>query len=271
MTVPMSVYIGFDQREVPAFAAAALSLRALSSQHYPVHGVVLDILREQGLYTRPTETKIGKWEGADGKKWASSEPVLWDTISQWTMSTEFAVSRFLTLELARREAIKRDRARPSGWAMFIDCDVLFRADVAELHAIAGADTEHALLCVQHDYQPSGAVKMDGQIQSAYPRKNWSSVMMFRLDHSANEALTAEAVNTWRGADLHAFKWLADEHIGVLPAEWNWLEGETQPKVEPKLVHYTRGGPWMKGFENVAYADEWRYWLNRWAERTPAAA
>lgn len=265
-----SVWIGFDQREATAFAVASVSLHAQASQHYPVRGIVLDCVRDQGLYTRETEIKIGKWEGSDGRKWSSSEPVLWDVRSQWSMSTEFAISRFLTLELARRECRQR-MVKPEGWALFIDCDMMFRADLSELFAIAQRNTDHALLCIKHDYKPVEGLKMDGQPQTNYSRKNWSSVMMFRIEHPANKKLDAELVNTLPGRDLHRFCWLDDSEIGELPPAWNWLVGEPQPKVDPKLLHYTRGGPWMKGYENVPFSDEWRYWRNRWAERAAVAA
>lgn len=249
------VYIGYDRRETEAFAVAALSLRAQTRENYPIRGIVLDVVREQGLYTRPTTVK----HTADG-------PLLIDELSRrddydGAMSTEFAVSRFLTLELAKREC-KRRRVNPEGWALFTDVDVMYRADVSELFDIAMADDTHALLCVQHDYQPKTGLKMDGQKQTAYPRKNWSSVMMFRLDHPANDALTLDVVNSWSGADLHGLKWVPDDLIGALPPEWNVLVGEQQPKVEPKILHYTRGTPAMIGHENDPFADEWKYWRNR---------
>lgn len=261
-----SVYIGYDRRETEAFAVAALSLRAQTQENYPIRGIVLDVVREQGLYTRPTTVK----QTIDG-------PLLIDELSRrddydGAMSTEFAISRFLTLELAKRECCKRDRrTTPDGWALFTDVDVMYRADVAELFAILERDREHALMCVQHAYTPKAGLKMDGQKQAAYPRKNWSSVMAFRLDHPANAALTIEVVNSWRGADLHAFKWLDDDLIGALPPEWNVLVGEQQPNVEPKLVHYTRGTPAMTGHEDAPFADEWKFWRNRWAERSAWAA
>ena len=258
------VYIGYDRRETEALAVAALSLRAQTQENYPIRGIVLDVVREEGLYTRPTTVK----HTADG-------PLLIDELSRrddydGAMSTEFAISRFLTPTLARLKC-RRKRTEPKGWALFIDCDMMFRADISELFDILARDSEHALMCVQHDYRPKAGLKMDGQKQTAYPRKNWSSAMAFRLDHPANDALTVDVVNSWTGADLHAFKWLPDELIGALPPEWNYLVGEPQPKVEPKLVHYTRGGPWMNGYESAPYADEWKFWRNRWAERSALAA
>jgi hypothetical protein len=73
------------------------------------------------------------------------------------------------------------------------------------------------------------------------------------------------INTVPGRDLHAFKWLADEEIGELLPEWNYLIGHTvlPEGVDPKLVHFTEGIPSMPGYENAPYADEWRYELEAW--------
>ena len=104
--------------------------------------------------------------------------------------------------------------------------------------------------------------LDGQAQTQYERKNWSSVMVFNVDHPANAQLTPAMVNALPGRDLHRFCWLEDDQIGELAPEWNFLVGHTDPSVEPKIVHFTEGGPWMSGYENVAYADEWRRQLWR---------
>ena len=39
----------------------------------------------------------------------------------------------------------------------------------------------AVYCVQHDYHPKETIKMDGAAQISYPRKNWSSLMLFNCD------------------------------------------------------------------------------------------
>ncbi|MFG0316881.1 MAG: glycosyltransferase, partial [Planctomycetota bacterium JB042] len=130
-----------------------------------------------------------------------------------------------------------------------------RADVAELFSLV--NDRYALMCVQHDHRPEENVKMDGQVQTRYRRKNWSSLMLWNCDHPGNERLTPELVNGLPGRDLHRFCWLEDREIGALPGAWNWLEGISDPAVDPKAVHFTRGGPWHEGFEDVRYADEWR--------------
>jgi hypothetical protein len=256
MSFPRGIYLGFDPREAAAFAVARDSIDRGLTQPIPIYGLVLDRLRAAGLYRRPTESRLGRWVGDDGKAWSTSERVLWDVISQWTMATEFAISRFLVPRIAR-----------SGLALFADCDVLARGNVARLFDLAQSDRTKALWCVKHGHIPTGATKMDGQVQSAYSRKNWSSVMLFNVDHPANDGLTVDVVNTLPGRDLHAFCWLNDDEIGDLGPEWNWLAGEQEPLEDPKIVHHTLGSPCMVGYENAPYADEWRAVLARWAEGT----
>ena len=66
------------------------------------------------------------------------------------------------------------------------------------------------------------------------------------------------VNREGGAFLHRFQWLDDSQIGELEASWNWLEGWTKnvSELEPKAIHYTRGGPWFDNCQDVDYADLW---------------
>src|SRR5262245_4914326 len=240
MTIkPMSVWIGFDPRETAAFMVARESIRQFD-RSLPVSAVRLRQLQEEGLYTRPTSRRLGK---------------LWDEISGAHMATEFAISRFLVPELVRRQDDK-----PRGWALFMDYDVLARANLYELKPLL--DDSKAVMCVQHDHRPSFNVKMDGQEQSSYPCKNWSSVMAINIDHPANDALTIGLVNTKPGRDLHRFCWLDDTVIGALPAAWNVLVGHTDEVCDPKIVHFTDGGPWIEAFRNVPYADEWFSVLDR---------
>jgi hypothetical protein len=229
-----AIYIGADPREADAFTVARSSAVRRLSAAIPVHGLHLADMIGSGLYHRPTERR-----GAQ----------LWDTISDAPMATEFAISRFLTPIIARAQ-----------WALFMDCDVLVRADLAELFDLA--DPSKAVMCVQHAHRPAPGLKMDGQLQTFYARKNWSSVCLFNTAHPANRRLTVEAVNTWPGRDLHAFRWLADDEIGALPVEWNWLAGHSDPQIDPKIVHHTDGSPCMPGYEAAPYADEWRAELKR---------
>jgi len=216
---PLRIYIGWDRREPEAFEVARHSLVRRASMPIEVHPIKLDELRARGLY------------------WRDHDPLA---------ATDFTYSRFLTPHLAGY----------TGWVLFCDCDFLWLADISELVALA--ETTKALYCVQHDYRPTEATKMDGAVQTVYPRKNWSSLMLFNCDHPAVRTLTPELVNTATGAYLHRFQWVADDEIGALPIEWNWLEGwNAKPATgTPKAVHFTRGGPWFDQYKNVDYADLW---------------
>jgi hypothetical protein len=240
---PFRIFIGFDPREYAAFAVAKESIRQFD-RHVLINGVVLSDLQERGLYTRPTTMRLGK---------------LWDEISGHHMSTEFANSRFLIPEIVKRQTMEWS---PGGWALFMDCDVMARVNIYQLRELL--DDDKAMMCVKHDHRPTFNVKMDGQSQSAYPRKNWSSVMAFNCDHEANKALNVELVNSVPGRDLHAMCWLKDEEIGELGPEWNWIPGVSDSAIVPKIVHWSEGGPWFENFKNVPYADEWRAHLTRLA-------
>ena len=113
----------------------------------------------------------------------------------------------------------------------------------------------AISVCQHDYTPKSETKMDGRVQTAYPRKNWSSFMVF--DNSLCRMLTPDYVETASGLDLHRFNWLKNEYpIGSLPLEWNWLIGEYPINPNAKMLHYTLGGPWFPMQRNCDEADKW---------------
>ena len=235
------VYIGFEPREVAAFAVCRRSLNRHLTRPVPVHGLRLADLQAKGLYRRPTERRDGR---------------LIDVLSarsdyDGSISTEHANARFLVPHLAR-----------AGWALFCDSDMLFRANVIRL--FDSLDPAMAAYCVKHRYEPVGGVKMDGQMQTRYARKNWSSFLIFNCDHPANAALTLDLINSLPGRDLHAMSWLDDGQIGALDPSWNWLAGVSPGAIDPRVVHFTEGCPDMPGYEDTPYADEWRAELSRWA-------
>lgn len=229
-------FIGFDPREAAAFAVTKHSLNRHLITPVPVRGLVLSDLRARGLYTRPTSVREGR---------------LWDDISGAACATEFSISRFLTPHLAG-----------SGWAIFIDSDMLFRSNVERL--FKSLDRSKAVMVVKHNFQPTEGVKMDGQAQVWYSRKNWSSFCAFNVDHPANSKLTLDLINTAPGRDLHAFCWLEDGDIGELDCSWNWLVGHSDPEIEVDCAHFTDGIPTMSGYEDCDFSDEWRAELALWA-------
>lgn len=211
----MQVFIGYDAREQPAYDVATHTLYRKSG----LEAIPLDEvrLRRSGVLTR---TSVFKDSGQQI-----------DIISRAPMSTDFAISRFLTPILCQR-----------GYALFTDCDVVFLDDVRMV--LASVDPKFAVSVVKHAYIPSSSVKMQGMVQTSYSRKNWSSVMLFNCDHPANARLSLVDVNTRTGRDLHAFYWLHDNEIGQLHPRWNWLVGEQVKPDSPAIAHFTLGGPWI---------------------------
>ena len=230
---PTSVWVGYDTREQAAFDVARESIKKrLSVKAIPVKGIMLDDVVSRGLYWRPTERRGHR---------------LWDTISDAPMSTEFAITRFLTPHLATQ----------GGLAVFMDCDMLVRGNLCRLFNEVHDQRGKAVYVVKHNQQVTSDTKMDGQAQLAYPCKNWSSVMVFDCDHVSNKKLDLSLINGARGLDLHQFCWLQPDEIGELDPKWNHLVNNTIAVADPKIVHFTEGGPWMQGYENVDWADEWR--------------
>ena len=159
-------------------------------------------------------------------------------------STDFSFSRFLTPFLSDYQ----------GLSIFMDCDMLVLDDIEKLYALR--DERYAVMVVKHDHVPKETRKFLDQPQTAYQKKNWSSVMLF--NNAQCRALTPDYVNTASGLELHQFKWLAnDELIGEIPARWNHLVGYNAPNRDVSLVHYTLGGPYFQEYRDCEYADEWR--------------
>lgn len=225
----LKVYLGYDHREPEAYRVAKESL--LKHASIPVDVIPLNITRlaECGLLRRPTDDRFQKY----------------DILSNAAASTEFAISRFLVPMLAQ-----------SGWALFADCDMVFMGDVAEL--LQAADQSCAVQVVKHkEGLHTQDKKMDGVPQSQYSRKNWSSVILWNCDHPANKRLSLVDVQERKGLDLHRFYWLADSEIGDLPAEWNWLVNVEDKPANPKLAHFTLGGPWFPDWDGAPHDDIWR--------------
>ena len=208
------IFIGFDPRETVAWHVLCHSILARSSRPVSFAPLALGHLRECF--------------------WRKRDPL---------QSTDFSFTRFLVPYLSGFE----------GWSLFMDCDMLVRADIAELWDLR--DERYAVMCVKHDHRPQETVKFLGAPQTPYGKKNWSSVMLF--NNARCRALTPEYVNTASGLALHQFKWLdSDDAIGHLPKTWNHLVGHDGPNLEVRNVHFTAGGPYFAEFSNVDYASMW---------------
>lgn len=211
----LNVFIGYDAKESIAYHTLAHSILRRAS--VPVS--IAPLMRSQlkGLYTRsrgPTE------------------------------STEFSLSRFLVPALSEFR----------GWSVFMDCDMLCRTDINELNLLIEKQGDKTVLVCKHDYVPTTQRKFLGQVQTKYPRKNWSSLMIFNNERC--RALTPGHVNSAAGLDLHRFAWADDRDIGELPLEWNWLVGEYAFNAAAKIVHFTIGGPYFDEYRECDYAGEW---------------
>ena len=140
-----------------------------------------------------------------------------------------------------------------GWALFMDCDMLMIEDISKLWRLR--DDRYAVQVCKHDYTPKNSTKFLNQVQTVYPKKNWSSFMLMNCKKCAT--LTPDYVNKASGLELHQFKWLESEDlIGDLPLEWNWLADEYNYKPDVCNIHYTEGGPYFKNYENCDYSSEW---------------
>lgn len=159
-------------------------------------------------------------------------------------SNTFIYSRFLTPYLCGFD----------GWALFADGDMICTTDIAELWALR--DPRYAVQVVKHDYQTKATQKYLGNKNENYPRKNWSSVMLFNCDHPKHRVLTPEFLQRQTGRFLHRFEWLADHEIGELPRTWNWLTTEYEDNRQAQLLHYTLGTPCFADYRNAPMADEW---------------
>jgi lipopolysaccharide biosynthesis glycosyltransferase len=210
----LDIFIGFDSNEVVAYHALCQSILSKSSRSVRFAPINLSSLRS--VFHRKRNQ---------------------------LQSTEFSFSRFLVPYLSGY----------SGWSLFMDCDMLARADISELFELI--DEKYSVMVCKHDYVPRDEVKFLGNVQTRYEKKNWSSLVLF--NNAKCKALTPEYVNTASGLELHQFKWLGDDaQIGGLPLEWNWLVGEYPYNDKAKICHFTLGGPYFRNYVNSDYADEW---------------
>ena len=159
-------------------------------------------------------------------------------------SNQFIYSRFLVPHLMNY----------TGHAIFIDGDMIVRGDIAELWNLRNAAQDAQV--VKHDYQTRMSEKYLGAKNENYPRKNWSSVILWNCNSFPNRKLTPEFVQRATGAELHRFSWIEDDRIGALPPEWNWLPDEYSPNTDAKLLHYTLGTPCFHEFATTPQGGEW---------------
>jgi len=141
-----------------------------------------------------------------------------------------------------------------GRAIFIDGDMVVRGDIIELYE--SLQTAHDVAVVKHDYKTRMPVKYMGAPNEDYPRKNWSSVIVWDCQSYPNRRLTPDFVQRQPGSFLHRFSWIDDDRIQALPPEWNWLPDELGENNEAKLLHYTLGTPCFHEFADTTQAEHW---------------
>ena len=159
-------------------------------------------------------------------------------------SNDFIYSRFLTPYLSDFK----------GWAIFFDGDMICQTDIKELWDLK--DESKALMVVKHDYQTKANIKYLGNKNENYPRKNWSSVILWNCAHPKHQILTPSFIANQTGKYLHRFSWLDDEDIGEVNRQWNWLAIEYPENRDAKLIHYTLGTPCFKDYRDTDMADIW---------------
>ena len=147
-----------------------------------------------------------------------------------------------------------------GWAIFADGDMICADDIANLWLLR--DESKAVMVVKHDYKTKAHGKYLGNKNEDYPRKNWSSVILWNCAHPKHKILTPDFVMKQTGAFLHRFTWLDDADIGEIPKEWNWLVTEYPDNYDAKLLHYTLGTPCFKDYANSEMSDMWHQAHNR---------
>lgn len=244
----INVFIGFDSREGIASDVCASSIIRHTKHPVKFHYLRHRDLRKSGHFKRPwiIEAESGEFR---------------DLLDDKPFSTEFSHTRFLIPELQNFK----------GWALFLDSDMIFLDDIADL--FKSISNKYAVMCVKHQHDVhTQTAKMDGRVQQKYFRKNWSSFVLWNCGHPSNVKITKERVSYMPGRDLHAFNWLHDEDIGALPFSYNYISGISPnlptidgKKLSPRVIHYTEGGPWFDTCKNVPYADLWDDERRIWEE------
>jgi len=211
------IFIGFDPREAAAYHTCVNSLIRYSTKPLTITPLALNNM---------TGYQEGKRE----------------TIEGYPPTNQFIFSRFLAPYLMDYR----------GWALFIDGDMIVTEDINNLFDLG--DETKAVQVVQHDYKTKFPVKYLNQVNGDYPKKNWTSVMLFNCAHPDNKKLTPEYIETASGKELHRLEWT--ENVGGLPIEWNWLPDEYGENKSAKLIHYTIGTPCFHDYALTPMANLW---------------
>jgi len=160
-------------------------------------------------------------------------------------SNDFIYSRFLVPYLMNF----------NGWAIYADGDMVCLEDIKKLWDLR--DDKFAVQVVKHDYKTKVKSKYWGNKNEDYPRKNWSSLILWNCNHASHKILNPEFIQKQTGAFLHRFSWIKDQEIGEIEKEWNWLAMEYEEKNDINLIHYTIGTPCFEEYQNKSLSSYWK--------------
>ena len=213
----LTIYIGFDEKESAAFFTLAHSIMRHASR--PVKICPLNLKNLEGVYLREYDER---------------------------QSNSFSFSRFLVPYLNSF----------SGTAIFMDCDMLVTSDIYKV--LNEVDlSQRGVAVVKHDYKSKVLTKYLGNQQYNYPRKNWSSFIVWNCAYKRNRLLTPEYIRDADAATLHRFLWLDDNEIAELDSKWNFLVGEYElTEITPAIIHWTLGGPYFDEYGDTDYHELW---------------
>ena len=226
----MKIFIGYDSKQDVASKVCEYSIRRNSKAKYlDITHLKTDELKERGVYFRP-----------DG------DP----------SSTEFTYSRFLVPYLSDY----------TGFSIFCDGDFLFLNDIDRLFNVAMMDFDNkkkAAWCVHHlEYTPKSDTKFYGKPQLTFPKKNWSSLIIFNNSHPSCKKLNPLTVANKSPQWIYRFEWLNEREgeLANIPVVWNWLVGEYSNRITPQALHFTNGGP-FNGVYGQDYEHIWNQYMS----------
>lgn len=138
--------------------------------------------------------------------------------------TQFTYSRYMVPYLCGYE----------GEALFMDADMLFLGDVAELETIC--KPQDVSVCV---------------VKNPRLRFEWPSLMYFK--NAKCKKLEPRLIETGSPQTLD---WAENNAIGEIPSEWNHLVGYDDLRTDAKVVHFTQGLPCFPETEGCEYGEHW---------------
>ena len=223
-----NIYIGFDSSNYGQEIAWEVCKRSILKNCSNISKIKIIKLEKKELINKGIFTRTDK----DG-------------------STEFTYTRFLVPYLNNYK----------GFAIFVDSDFLWECDILDLFE-KYVSYECAVSCVKHKYTKcNGNLKMGGEKQEWYPRKNWSSLMVFNCEHpNVIKNLTLENTNNKSAKWLHRMNWCDDNEILEIIKDYNYLV-DYYVDGNIKALHFTDGGPWHPGYENVTHGDKWLKYIS----------